>query len=85
MLILTRKLEESIVIGDDIQIVILAIDREKVKIGIKAPQHVPIMRKELQQALVDQEKIVVQIISKTREENFADLRSLLTVFSNEIK
>lgn len=47
MLVLTRKKDEAIVIGDDIEIIITEISEDKVKIGIKAPKHMKIFRKEL--------------------------------------
>jgi len=47
MLVLTRKVEQSIKIGDDIEITILAIDEDKVSIGIAAPKSTPIYRKEI--------------------------------------
>ncbi|MCM3024046.1 carbon storage regulator CsrA [Heyndrickxia ginsengihumi] len=47
MLILTRKKGESIKIGDDIEITIAAIQGEQVKIGISAPKHIEIHRKEV--------------------------------------
>lgn len=47
MLVLTRKKDEAIVIGDGIEIIIADISEDKVKIGIVAPKHVKIFRKEL--------------------------------------
>lgn len=49
MLVLTRKKDESIIIGDGIEIVITEICEDKVKIGIVAPKNVKVFRKELLQ------------------------------------
>jgi carbon storage regulator len=47
MLILTRKVNESIMIGDNIEIRIARIDNDLVKIGIEAPRHLTIYRNEV--------------------------------------
>jgi carbon storage regulator len=47
MLVLTRKLGESICIGAKIRLTIVAIDRGKIRLGIEAPREVPIFRQEL--------------------------------------
>jgi carbon storage regulator len=47
MLVLTRRLEESIMIGDGIEIQILGIEANKVRVGISAPRDVVVVRKEL--------------------------------------
>lgn len=47
MLVLTRRLKESIMIGDDIEISILSIEGDQVKLGISAPKNVDIHRKEI--------------------------------------
>ncbi len=47
MLALTRKINETIVIGNDIELTILEIKGDQVKIGISAPKSVPIYRKEI--------------------------------------
>ena len=47
VLVLTRKGNQSIMIGDDIEISVLAIMGEKVRIGIEAPRSVPVFRKEV--------------------------------------
>lgn len=47
MLVLTRKANQSIMIGDDVEVYVLsAVDRH-VKVGIRAPRHVPVFRKEI--------------------------------------
>ena len=47
MLVLTRKPNQSIMIGDEIEVSVLAIMGEKVRIGIQAPRAVPVFRKEV--------------------------------------
>lgn len=47
MLALSRKINESIMLGNDVEITILEIKGDQVKIGINAPKSVPIYRKEL--------------------------------------
>lgn len=47
MLVLTRKSNQSIMIGDDIEIWVLAVMGEKVRIGIEAPRSVPVFRREV--------------------------------------
>jgi carbon storage regulator len=47
VLVLTRKSNQSIMIGDDIEVSVLSVVGEKVRIGIQAPQEVPVFRKEI--------------------------------------
>ncbi|MDP3685365.1 MAG: carbon storage regulator [bacterium] len=47
MLVLSRKLGEKIVIGDNIFITVVDIDRGKIRLGVDAPREVPIFRQEL--------------------------------------
>ncbi|WP_252315529.1 carbon storage regulator CsrA [Sinobaca sp. H24] len=51
MLILTRKKDQTIKIGDDIEITITAVEGEQVKVGISAPKHVDIHRKEVYETI----------------------------------
>jgi carbon storage regulator len=47
MLVLTRKPKESIMIGDDIEITILSLEGDQIKLGINAPKNIDIHRKEI--------------------------------------
>ena len=47
MLVLARRLNESIMIGDDIEVVVIDIKGDQVKLGIKAPRKVTVHRKEI--------------------------------------
>ncbi len=47
MLILTRKKNESIIIGDDIEIVVTRVSGDKVRIGVAAPRNIAVYRKEI--------------------------------------
>ena len=47
MLVLTRKSNQSIMIGDEIEVSVLSIMGEKVRIGIQAPRNIPVFRKEV--------------------------------------
>lgn len=54
MLVLGRKINQSVMIGDDIIITILAVDGDQVKIGIQAPSHVTILRQELYETVKEE-------------------------------
>ncbi len=47
MLVLTRKPNQAIVIGDDIKIVIVSVDRDQVRLGIEAPRDIAVHRSEV--------------------------------------
>ncbi|AEI38756.1 carbon storage regulator CsrA [Paenibacillus mucilaginosus] len=51
MLVLSRKKGESIMIGDGIEVIVLGVEGETVKIGLKAPRQQSILRKEIYLAL----------------------------------
>lgn len=70
MLALARKIKQSIMIGSDIEITLLEIKGDQVKIGINAPKSVPIYRKEIYMQIQDENKkasegeIDVEVLNK---------------------
>ncbi|MEJ9211156.1 carbon storage regulator CsrA [Bacillus smithii] len=75
MLVLTRKKGETIQIGDDIEITVLAVKGDQVKIGIQAPKHVDIHRKEVY--------LEIQAENAKASQGIADLFSIITHPKNE--
>ncbi|MGY4688918.1 carbon storage regulator CsrA [Salibacterium sp. K-3] len=75
MLVLTRKPNESIQIGEDIEIKIIAIEGEQVKLGINAPSHVDIHRRE----------IYLSIQQENNEAAGDDNLSILEALSEQMK
>ena len=53
MLVLTRKLNESVMIGDDVEVRVLSVSRDKIRLGISAPRDVPVFRTEVYVSLKD--------------------------------
>jgi carbon storage regulator len=53
MLVLTRKTNQSIMIGDEVEITVLAVSRDKIRLGITAPKEVPVYRKEVWLSMKD--------------------------------
>ncbi len=51
MLVLSRQRDETIMIGDDIELTVVDIRGDKVRLGIKAPSHVAVHRKEVYEAI----------------------------------
>ncbi len=56
MLILTRRIGESIVIGNDVVVVVLGVKGNQVRIGVKAPATVPVHRHEIFERIQEQRK-----------------------------
>jgi carbon storage regulator len=55
MLVLSRNTNESIVIDNDITITVVAIQGDKVRLGIEAPKEIPVHRLEVYQAIAEQQ------------------------------
>ncbi len=56
MLILTRKLGESLLIGDEVEVTVLSVRGGQVKLGIKAPKEVSVHREEIYKQIKEAEK-----------------------------
>tara|TARA_B100001964_G_scaffold219126_1_gene260936 strand:- start:655 stop:864 length:210 start_codon:yes stop_codon:yes gene_type:complete len=57
MLILTRRLGESIIIEDNIKITVVDINKQQIKLGIDAPRHITINREEVAKKVEDENKL----------------------------
>lgn len=69
MLALARKANESIVINDDVEVTVLEIKGDQVKIGINAPKSVPVYRKELYVQIQEANK---EAVNTANPETLAD-------------
>lgn len=61
MLVLTRKLNETIKIGDEIEVTVLAVNGDQVKLGVQAPKSVDIHRQEIYEEIRNENKSASQI------------------------
>lgn len=77
MLALARKVNQSIIIGNDIEITLLEIKGDQVKIGINAPKPVPIYRKEIYEQIQEENKKAAQ--------TEIDVETLKNLFKGNIK
>ena len=75
MLILSRKLEEAIWLGDNIKIKIMGIEKGTVKLGIEAPSDITILRQELKEAVADSNKH-----ASTTTEQVSELQDFMSKF-----
>lgn len=56
MLVLSRQRDESIMIGDDVEVTVVDIRGDKIRLGIRAPKEIPVHRKEVYDAIRREEK-----------------------------
>jgi carbon storage regulator len=56
MLVLSRQKDESIMIGDEVEVTIVDVRGDKVRLGITAPKHIPVHRKEVYEAIQREKK-----------------------------
>ncbi|MGK4153199.1 carbon storage regulator CsrA [Kurthia gibsonii] len=61
MLVLTRKVGESIMIGDGIEVKIIGVDGDQVKLGIEAPRHIKVHRQEVFEAIQSENKAALEV------------------------
>ena len=61
MLVLTRKLGESITIGDDVKVTIIEVKGKQVKLGVEAPQHTTVHREEIYQRIQEENRMAALI------------------------
>ncbi|MCZ8523308.1 MULTISPECIES: carbon storage regulator CsrA [Paenibacillus] len=77
MLVLTRKKGESIMIGDQVEVVVLAVEGETVKLGFTAPRQQQILRKEIYLALKES-NLEASVSKETTTHGIDQLKKLLS-------
>jgi carbon storage regulator len=78
VLVLTRRTEESVVIGGNIIVTVLGVEGEKVKLGIDAPREVTILRSELLNVIQQQNRLAEKLASQPEAAALDGLRDLLS-------
>jgi carbon storage regulator len=74
MLVLARRLNESIMIGDDIEVVIIDIKGDQVKLGIRAPKRVTVHRKEIYEEI--RKENIAAMDSKLKPEEMREISEI---------
>lgn len=73
MLALTRKKGESIIVNENIEIIVIDINKDQVKLGIKAPREIPIYRKELYEQIINENKQAILDVDIKNIKNLFDI------------
>lgn len=82
MLVLGRKAHESLMIGEDIVVTVLAVEGDRVKIGIDAPSNVRILRQELYEAIKEENLRAASLTTQTSESLLPSLKGLFETKDN---
>ena len=69
MLVLSRQRDESIMIGDDVEIIIVDVRGDKVRLGITAPKSIPVHRREIYDAIQREKSEKKDSEQQSREES----------------
>ena len=70
MLVISRKIDEKIKIGEEIEVVVVGFDKNQVKLGIKAPKHITILRSELIEEIKKENKKATKEVDINLLKNF---------------
>jgi carbon storage regulator len=73
VLVLTRKTNQSIMIGDSVEVSVLAVSRDKIRLGITAPRDVPVFRKEVYLSIQEEQVSADEGATKQVEKALDDL------------
>jgi len=76
MLALTRKKGESIIINDNIEVIVLGVQGEQVKLGIVAPKSIPVHRKEIYEQIQAENLEATQNINLSAVKNLESVQSM---------
>ena len=63
MLVISRRIDQKIKIGEDIEIIVIGFEKNQVKLGIKAPKHITILRSELIEEIKKENKKAIKEIN----------------------
>jgi carbon storage regulator len=55
MLILSRRINETLMVGDDVRVTVLGVNGSQVRIGVQAPRHIPVHRQEIYEKIKKEE------------------------------
>ncbi|MEW5767166.1 MAG: carbon storage regulator CsrA [bacterium] len=76
MLVLARKRDQSIMIGDEVEVIIVDVHGDQVKLGITAPRHVPVHRKEVYEEI---QRENIRAAAETKAEKVSGLGALFKI------